>query len=328
MLMKFYAHTAEDENGKRLPKADWQLLKDHLRQVAELAKGFASALGLETEAFLAGQLHDLGKYAGRFQARLDDNSIHGINHWAAGAAHAAELRFHNSAFAVDGHHTGMPARDGDGLKQTIARMRSDAERESYCKCAEPMSELLRRLAADGLFLPDIPARSPGDPFSEALRTRLLFSCLVDADFRDTESHFDPGAASLRMVPQLQPDRALEILRQHLAGLSGDGGVNQRRRKLLDDCLAAATQPPGLFTLTAPTGSGKTLSSLAFALQHIAYHNASLPEHDARRFRRVIVVIPFTSIIEQTAGVYRNLFEPEFGPDYVLEHHSAVAPRER
>ena len=326
--MKFYAHTAEDQDGNRLPKAAWQLLKDHLRQVAELAKGFASPLALGTEATLAGLLHDLGKYADRFQARLDDNSIHGINHWAAGAARAAELHLHNSAFAVDGHHTGMPARDGDGLKQTIARMRSDAERESFCKCVEPLSELLRRLAADGICLPDIPVRTPGDPFSEALRTRLLFSCLVDADFRDTENHFDPGAASLRQAPQLQPVRALEILRRHLAGLSGDGDVNQRRRKLLDDCLAAATQTPGLFTLTAPTGSGKTLSSLAFALQHIVHHNASLPVDDACRFRRVIVVIPFTSIIEQTAGVYRKLFEPEFGPDYVLEHHSAVAPRER
>ena len=326
--MTYYAHTAEDDNGNRLPKSKWQPLKDHLRQVAGLAKRFARPLGLEAEAELAGLLHDLGKYADRFQARLDDNSIHGVNHWAAGALRAAELRLHSSAFAVDGHHTGMPARDGDGLKQTICRMRLDAERENFCKCKEPLSELLSRLAADGLCLPEIAARSPGDPFAEALRTRLLFSCLVDADFCDTENHFDPDAARLRQAPQLQPARALAILRRHLSGLSGDGEVNQRRRKLLADCLAAATQSPGLFTLTAPTGSGKTLSSLAFALQHIAHHNAALPEDDPARFRRVIVVIPFTSVIEQTAGVYRTLFAPEFGPEYVLEHHSAVAPRER
>ena len=328
--MRYYAHTAKDERGEPVPERSgrWQPLATHLRNVAELSKGFGAPLGLAAEAELAGLLHDLGKYAKRFQARLRDSSIHGINHWAAGATHAAELHLHNSAFAVDGHHTGMPASNGDGLKQTIARMRSDAERESFCKCAEPVSELLRRVAADDLCLPDIPARTTGGAFSEALRARLLFSCLVDADFRDTEMHFDPRASSLRQVPQLQPVRALEILRHHLAGLPGDGGVNQRRRKLLDDCLAAAIRPPGLFTLTAPTGSGKTLSSLAFGLQHICCYNAELPEDDARRFRRIIIVIPFTSIIEQTAGVYRNLFEPEFGPNYVLEHHSAVAPRER
>ena len=327
--MEYYAHTATLPNGERDPDENhWQPLAEHLRNVAELAKEFAVPLRFPAEAELAGLLHDLGKYAERFQARLRDPAIRGINHWAAGAAHAAGLRLHNSAFAVDGHHTGMPARDGDGLKQTVASMRSDAERESFCKCIEPLSELLGRLAADGLRAPDIPARIVDDPFSEALRTRLLFSCLVDADFHDTENHFDPRAASLRQVPQLQAVRALEVLRRHLASLSGDGDVNERRRKLLDDCLIAATQPPGLFTLTAPTGSGKTLSSLAFALQHICRYNASLPEGDARRFRRVIVVIPFTSIIEQTAGVFRKLFEAEFGLDSVLEHHSAVAPRER
>ena len=138
--MKFYAHTAEDDEGKRLPEnsGKWQLLSVHLRNVADGAKSYAMSLGMPAEAELAGLLHDLGKYAQRFQARLHDNSIHGINHWAAGAAHAAELRFHNSAFAVDGHHTGMPARDGDGLVQTIRRMRLDSERQNFCKCAEPL----------------------------------------------------------------------------------------------------------------------------------------------------------------------------------------------
>jgi len=103
--MKFYAHTAEDDTGKRLPESSgkWQPLRTHLRNVANLAKQFAAPLGLSAEAELAGLLHDLGKYGQRFQARLRDPSIHGINHWAAGAACAAELRSHNSAFAVDGH---------------------------------------------------------------------------------------------------------------------------------------------------------------------------------------------------------------------------------
>lgn len=157
---------------------------------------------------------------------------------------------------------------------------------------------------------------------------MIFSCLVDADFLDTEAHFNPVQTSERRTPGLQPERALQILQDHLTSKSGSGAVITLRQQLLKDCIEAAFKPPGLFTLTAPTGSGKTLSSLAFALQHIVHHNARVPEADPRRFRRVIVVIPFTSIIEQTARVYRELFELEFGPDCVLEHHSAVAPRER
>jgi CRISPR-associated endonuclease/helicase Cas3 len=157
---------------------------------------------------------------------------------------------------------------------------------------------------------------------------MLLSCLVDADRLDTEAHFDASQAAERVVPNLQPEHALQLLRQCLASKPADGSVNALRQQLLHDCLSAATKSPGLFTLTAPTGSGKTLASLAFALQHIVHHNARLDENDPRRFRRVIVVIPFTSIIEQTARVYRELFEPAFGPDFVLEHHSSVAPRER
>lgn len=324
--MNFYAHTAEDENGQRLPKSDWQLLKEHLRHVAALAKDFASPLRLETEATLAGLLHDLGKYAKRFQARLDDNSIHGINHWAAGAREAAELKASLIDYVVDGHHTGLPAA-GD-LRQSLLKMADAILARELTGCAESVTELMGRLVADGLQLPSVPARRQEDTFAAALRTRFLFSCLVDADFLDTERHFDPEAAQQRAVPALHEQRALALLEAALAAKSGDGSVNQLRRQLLGDCLAAAANPPGLFTLTAPTGSGKTLASLAFALKHIAHHNAALSLDDSRRLRRVIVVIPYTSIIEQTARVYREMFETEFGPDYVLEHHSAVAPRER
>ena len=330
--MNYYAHTAVSADGTPNPDtAEWQLLSTHLRNVATLAKEFADPLGLRDEACLAGLLHDLGKYAGRFQARLRDNSIHGINHWAAGTALAGEtLKQLAVAFAVDGHHTGIPALDGsESLKQTVKRRADQKAWQEWTGCAESTAELLdRQRGSDGIQLPSLPRRAVNDRFAEALRTRMLFSCLVDADFLDTEAHFKPHATTQRVLPALEPGRALTLLQDHLAAKSADGEVNQRRRHLLSDCLAAAAKPPGLFTLTAPTGSGKTLSSLAFALQHIATHNAALTADDPRRFRGVIVVIPFTSIIEQTAQVYRDLFERAFGPDYVLEHHSAVAPRER
>lgn len=330
--MEYYAHTAVRADGKlERDTAKWQLLSTHLRNVSELAKRFAEPLGLGAEAGLAGLLHDLGKYSKRFQDRLHDNSIHGINHWAAGTAHAGEtLKQLAVAFAVDGHHAGIPALDGnESLKQTVKRRADQKAWQDWTGCSESVPELLdRQRESDGTQLPCLPRRAVNDRFAEALRTRMLFSCLVDADFLDTEAHFKPPVTAERVSRALEAERALGLLQENLAAKPADGQVNQRRRRLLADCLAAAAKPPGLFTLTAPTGSGKTLSSLAFALQHIATRNAALLANDPRRFRRIIVVIPFTSIIEQTTQVYRDLFEREFGPDYVLEHHSAVAPRER
>jgi len=315
--MMFYAHTKMNPNGSLAFERDWQPLATHLRTVAELAAAFARPFGLEEEARMAGLLHDLGKYAQRFQQRLHDNRIHGINHWAAGAVHALEeLKAGLVGYSVDGHHTGIPAVAD--LAQTRQRARNTALWQETTGCAETIADLLARFAADGLELPPAPAKPGADSFANALRTRMLFSCLVDADFLDTEQHFDPTAAARRVVPALQADRASALLFAHLSGKATNGPVNQLRQQLLADCRAATEKSPGLFTLTAPTGSGKTLASLAFALRHAARYDK----------RRVIVVIPYTSIIEQNAGVFRAIFERDLGADYVLEHHSAVAPRER
>lgn len=193
--MTFYAHTAEGEDAKRLPESSgtWQLLSAHLRNVARLAKQFARPLGLEREADLAGMLHDLGKYTARFQARLRNPvTIHGVNHWAAGAVWAAESRLWPVAFGIDGHHMGLPALRGpQSLEQTCVRMRDVRLREEHTRCPESLPEILERFAADGLVVPTFPQRAVTGRFAEALRTRLLFSCLVDADFLDTEEHFAP-----------------------------------------------------------------------------------------------------------------------------------------
>ncbi|MCC6354443.1 MAG: CRISPR-associated helicase Cas3' [Verrucomicrobiae bacterium] len=332
--VKFYAHTAVDDSGKALPEGSgrWQPLAEHLRNVADLAADLAKPLGLCVEAELAGLLHDLGKYAARFQARLRNPAIHGINHWAAGASHAAALKAWAVAFSSDGHHTGLPALNdnasGPPLRQTVnafaeGRLRS----ELTGQCPESTDELLDRFNQDGLALPVFSPKAISDKFAEALRARMIFSCLVDADFLDTEAHFDPRRARSRSVPELHPEQAYDLLDKALSLKPAIGQVNALRRQLLADCLRAADRQPGLFTLTAPTGSGKTLSSLAFALKHISKHNAQLPAGHPDRLRRVIVVIPYTSIIEQTARVFRELFEGTLGSDYILEHHSAVAPRE-
>jgi CRISPR-associated helicase Cas3/CRISPR-associated endonuclease Cas3-HD len=313
----YYAHTLKNSDGDISPESDWQLLSDHLRNVSDSAAAFARPFGMEKEARIAGLLHDLGKYAQRFQSRLHDPNIHGINHWAAGTVHSLNaLRCGLASYAIDGHHTGLPSA-GD-LAQTRERAKNTEHWRDHTNCCETISELIARFSSDGLSLPVATTKPPPDNFANALRTRMLFSCLVDADFLDTERHFEPEIARCRNVPILLPGRALEILLAHLNAKPADGAVNQLRRQILSDCLGAAQEARGLFTLTAPTGSGKTLASLAFALKQAMKHNK----------RRVIVVIPYTSIIEQNAQVYRGLFESEFGPDYVLEHHSAVAPRER
>ncbi len=330
--MDYYAHTAETKTGERLSQEHWQPLAKHLQNVAERAGQFAAPCGLADEARLAGLLHDLGKYGERFQQRLANPSIRGINHWAHGA-YAAWKESRIAAFAVDGHHTGIPAakRDYDRLKSlrnTLKDFELGSGSNPQTNITESIATLLERLKREGLTIPTIGRQEPFDfDFASALRTRMLFSCLVDADFLDTENHFDLKRAQSRSAPPFSEEKAFQAVTEHLKGLSGQGTVNPMRRQLLEDCLSKAELPPGLFSLTAPTGSGKTLSSLAFALKHCCHHNAGLSADSADRFRRIIVVIPFTSIIEQTAQVFRDLFEPVFGPDYVLEHHSTIAERE-
>lgn len=284
---------------------------------------------------MAGLFHDLGKYADRFQARLDDNSIHGINHWSVGACQSWQLGSVAAALAIEGHHTGIPALrlNHDGLecwRSRLERLLSTPSTPDVNGFAETIADLHGRYERDGLEHPRAMPReaAAGREFAAAMKIRMLFSCLVDADFLDTEGHFDPAQAIGRKTPAIQEIMAVQLLLNHLNKKASAGTINNFRRALLQDCLSASAYPPGLFTLTAPTGSGKTLASLAFALKHIERCNSILSTNDPRRLRRIIVVVPYTSIIEQTAEVFRGVFEKTFGPDYVLEHHSAVAPREQ
>ena len=326
--MNAYAHTADDEQGLPLPveSGKWQPLAEHLRNVADSAARLAAPFGAAQEARAAGLLHDLGKYGARFQARLRDPRITGINHWAAGAVQAFQSGWRVAAFPVDGHHTGLPpARGPGGMEQTLRKFLDEGERSKLTGCTEGLAELLSRLAADGIDAPPPVAPARGDYFAQALRARFLLSALADADFLDTEAHFDTSKATSRASIALQEQEALRILLAHIDAKSSNSDLGRLRAELLAACLRQAESAPGVFSLTAPTGSGKTLSSLAFALRHIVHHNRGLLPGDDRRFRRVIVVIPYTSIIEQTSGVFRGVFAGAFGADYVLEHHSNVAP---
>ncbi|WP_290766204.1 CRISPR-associated endonuclease Cas3'' [Aquabacterium sp.] len=324
-----WAHIRVDAvTGEVVP----HLLADHLGKVAGLAARFASDFG-EDWARLAGLLHDLGKYRSGFQRYIRqanglDAHIEGRvkdsdkTHSAAGALWAEQLLARELGpqgqmmarvlqYVIAGHHAGLDNWD-DGLAARLAS--DDAQRElADALAADPPLSVLRPDLA-GLSLKDLPIGREGadTPGRFALWLRMLFSALVDADFLDTESFMDQGkGVARRGAPSIQALQS--ALNNHLTSLvssAADTPVNRVRQGILAQCRSKAIQDAGVFTLTVPTGGGKTLSSLAFALDHAAL----------RGKRRVVYAIPYTSIIEQTADIFRKVFA-ELGEDAVIEHHS-------
>lgn len=320
----FYAHSADRPEH-------WEPLADHLALVAKRAADLAFPFGAQEEARAAGLLHDLGKYGDLFQRRLRGLES-GIDHWSVGAW-AALLRLREAgrgvALAVHGHHTGLQGGDPDSLR-ALQPTRLAAHHPQQLRLSDTDVELLvRRFQQDGLVLPALP----GTPFTQPpaatavtamLSVRLLFSALVDADYLESEAHFARSPDGHRTYrpsgPSLRPEAAIATLEAYVRGLgaaqASSADIATVRQQLFEACRTAASFAPGTFTLTAPTGAGKTLAMLAFALEHARLHG----------FRRVVVAIPYLSIIEQTARVYRAVFAGTLGSEYVLEHHSLAGTR--
>jgi CRISPR-associated endonuclease/helicase Cas3 len=300
--MAYYAHSVAG-----WPEAEWELLAQHLTEVANGAGGHGKRFGAGDLARLAGLLHDLGKYGSDFQARLR-GAPGRVDHSTAGAVWAVENLPQTwgrlLAHVVAGHHAGLK----DGLLTAEGRIESKRE---LLAAAE------RAARADGLGLPD-GVLSPAAMkvvksqigFQLAFLTRMIFSCLIDAD-RTAAAAFDPAGDDVGEVEH--PSIAALEAALHLSMAqrkAPQSELNTLRDRVLREVVARAADPQGIFTLTVPTGGGKTLTALAFALAHAR----------ARGLDRVIVVIPFTSIIEQTARVYRDALSELRGA--VLEHHSA------
>jgi CRISPR-associated helicase Cas3/CRISPR-associated endonuclease Cas3-HD len=316
----YFAHS-ENDQGRR------HLLRSHLTSVGNLAAEFAETCPWQQEAQLAGLLHDLGKYGDLFQRRLVGEES-GLDHWSAGAIVAVtdpKLMAPASALAIEGHHVGLCA----GSFQALAsRLRASTTRHplGLRMSDTDMARLRQRAEADGLRFVT-PAKRVIDKLDghgqagSMLDIRLLFSCLVDADFLDTESHFKagPGGKQLRAAgPTLQAHLPTALasldryMSQTMSGLQRSSDVvRQVRSELWDQVTASAMgDAHGLFTLTAPTGSGKTLAMLQFALRHAERHG----------LRRIVLAVPYLSIIEQTARIYRQVFA-ELPDNFILEHHS-------
>lgn len=312
--VRFLAHV------NKVPSGAWieHELGSHLDSVAKCAGEFAGSFSGSAWAYLAGLWHDLGKYQPAFQDYI--RSVSGLDahietapgrvkHAIAGAVHATDvlgLQGRLLAYLIAGHHAGLPDwypddAPGAALSQEIEEGR--LIREKAIAGGAPTQVL-----SPGLTQTTPPIREAGELH---FWLRMLFSCLVDADFLDTERFMDEhralqrgGYASMEALRD-DYDRFMDA---NFAVASSS--VNHLRAEIRAACLAKAADDPGLFSLSVPTGGGKTLASLGFALHHAVRHG----------LKRIIYVIPYTSIIEQTADVFRRAFEGQ-SPSPVIEHHS-------
>ncbi len=295
--MQFFAHTLQD-NGPEY----WQLLEDHLQNVADKAAENATFFHAEEWGRIVGRLHDIGKYRPEFQKKLLSQSNAHVDHKSVGAKIAAE-RFGPlgilPAFCIAGHHGGLPNRRS-GSTFTASPSLEDL----LSKAAMPPDDIPDPLAETELPPFPIETTEKMQGFQASFFVRMLYSALVDADFLDTEHFVDPTKNAERLPgPSLASlQNALNV---RLASFQADTPINKLRSEILAHCRSNAQLEPGLFTLTVPTGGGKTLTSMAFALDHAVRHN----------LRRVVYIIPYTSIIEQNAKVFRDIFGA------VIEHHS-------
>ncbi|NLO63962.1 MAG: CRISPR-associated helicase Cas3' [Clostridiales bacterium] len=289
-----------DDNGKE------QLLIDHLTNVAKKCADFAADFDSKDFAYLLGLLHDAGKYSDAFQRRIRGSSEQ-TDHSTAGA----QILYNKlpkpialpGAYTIMGHHSGLPdcGSDGDSKDEPTLKGRLKKALEDYSGCFSDIN--LNDPINTSKFA--AIAKSGSEPdFSFQFYIRMLYSCLVDADFLDTEE-FMTGRK------RENADYDFEALRQRFSDSlkrfeDKEGLINEKRREILRKCIESGRKEKGIFGLSVPTGGGKTMSSLAFAMEQVAAH----------KLKRIIYVIPYTSIIEQTASQFKNIF----GEDKVLEHH--------
>ena len=290
------AHGATDEHP------EGQSIEAHLKGTGELAETFAAEFGAAANGKLCGLAHDIGKYSDEFQLRLRGGKK--VDHATAGAIECFKIKAAFEAVCVIGHHSGLPNvghKDADTTEsQTFFGRKLRAEQGGIPD--------YRKNWNGHIALPQDYFRPSGRGFATAFYIRMLYSCLVDADYIDTETFMngDAGRGNYEPLSALcdkltayiskwnNPTREIDILRQ----------------KILNSCIEKASAPRGIFSLTVPTGGGKTVASMAFALNHAA----------ANSMKRIIYAIPYTSIIEQNAKVFRDIL----GQENVVEHHSQVS----
>ena len=292
---KYIAHS-ENSNGEE------QSMVQHSEGVAELMKSFALANDFAEIYSYCGLLHDLGKYSTEFQKYIRSNG-NKEPHARWGAYMALKSKLINIAFPIIGHHAGLPNRDA-----MFEDLKICAKEENKWK------NIQQALEDDDFIIPmcdNSPFDKIGDVFQKELFVRLLYSALVDADSLDTERHFEKEQFDSRSSKTLEVDALLTALNKRFESFKEDTPLNELRTNVRLYAQSLANADQGCFSMKLPTGMGKTLTSLNWALHHAkAHHNIT----------RIVIVLPFISIIDQTANELKNIFKDY---DVILEHHSNV-----
>ena len=323
----FYAKSSNEHH-------DRITVKEHIEKVSSLAGTFGEEVGMPNAARIAGLFHDFGKYSPAFQ-RILDGTMQNVDHAFAGAVILYLLKAQKSEIlrkkyspileAVQGHHHGLVSMDAlvDSLMETFQSQDADccpSGKLPSLRGADAFSAALLAFQADfsDFSFPKIENRKvlSSDSVADMLDTRMLFSCLVDADYSVSASDDDPTYLERNRMPPLDADQMLQNLENHLAQLRRDSTANTElnviRNQVYKECGSKGSGSMGLFTLTAPTGVGKTLAMLHFALRHCKAH----------ALRRIIVALPFLTLAEQTEREYRTIF-----PTVLVDHSQSNLPEE-
>lgn len=302
MADKTNQYIAHSENKE----GEVQTMKEHSLGVAMFMKDLSLSKEYSDIYEFCGRIHDIGKYSDEFQRYILGEDNH-VNHSIYGAMFAQDNSLMEIAFPVYGHHAGLP--DNQKMRQAIL-----AEHNNASVRYNDILKTLKSDCAESNQWPDDKGfwKLP-DILQQELFVRMLFSSLVDADSLDTERHFQKAKYQTRKPISFNPKQLLLKLQNELDGFNRDTEINKLRNEVRLFAESKASLPQGFFSLTLPTGLGKTLCSVSWALHHANCHS---------NIKRIIIVLPFISIIDQTAEKLKSIFNDN-EKDYVLEHHSNV-----
>jgi CRISPR-associated endonuclease/helicase Cas3 len=293
--MNYYAHSENSLKEKHF-------LSKHLHETARLMESFACQENYKPVFYVTGLLHDLGKYQPEFQSYLAKGGGGSVPHSSCGAGYARLRRIIEASIAIDGHHKGLPNN---------STWKSDTEpfnRGEASGFDNVVNTFISDAEVDEADIKKLESLSFTEPSKREAFIRYLFSALTDSDWLSTEEHFEPEIFKMRISTMLPIDKLISKLEEEFSKKSKEGEINQLRNDARKQVLQKADMPCGFFSLALPTGMGKTLTSVEWALRHAKKND----------LKRIIIVLPYINIIDQTAQVLKAIF----GEEWVLEHHSS------